>query len=298
MTKSWTDKAERGSAWLIRLIVWLARAGGRPLCCALLYPIVLYFVLTDRTARRASAEFLQAVYGRPARWRETFAHIYSFAVTLLDRVYMAAGDFNRFEVTVEGLPLVDRLLGAGRGCVLLGSHLGSFDLMALAHRAMDGRPISIMMRIDPHAKVRRLAGIDEFAANMIPLGRPDSFLRAHDALTRGEIIALLADRVDGPAASLPASFLGRITSMPIAPHVLAARSRAPVVMCFGLFEGGNRYRIEFAEFGEPAPSTARGAALQPVVDRYAALLETYARRYPLNWFNFYSYWAPVQARAP
>ena len=298
MNQRWTDKAERGSAWLIRLIVWLARVGGRSLCRALLYPIVLYFVLTDRTARRASAEFLHAVHGRPARWRETFAHIYSFAVTLLDRVYMAAGDFDRFKVTIEGLPLLNRLLQDGRGCVLLGSHLGSFDLMALAHRVMDGRPISIMMRVDPRSKVRRIAGIDEFAPNMIPLGRPDSFLRAHDALTRGEVVALLADRVEGPAASLPARFFGRMTVMPVAPHVLAARSQAPVVMCFGLYQGGNRYRIEFVEFGTPAPSAARGAAFQPVVDRYAALLERYARQYPLNWFNFYPFWDAAPGQAP
>ena len=78
--------------------------------------------------------------------------------------------------------------------------------------------------------------------------------------------------------------------MPIAPHVLAARSGAPVVMCFGLHEGGNRYRIEFVEFGPAAAPESRGVALQPAVDRYAAVLEEYARRYPLNWFNFYPYW--------
>lgn len=295
--KLWTDKAERGSTWLIRVLVWLARSGGRPLCRVLLYPIVLYFALADRTVRRASAEFLQALHGRPAHWRQIFSHLYSFAVTLLDRVYMAAGDFDKFEVTIEGLSLVDRALGAGQGCVLLGSHLGSFDLMMLAHRDMDRRPISIMMRVDPRARLRRIAGIDELAPNLIALGRPDSYLRAHEALARGEVVALLADRVDGAAGSLPARFLGRMTMMPVAPHVLAARSGAPVVMCFGLYEGGNRYRIEFVEFGPAAGRTTRGAELQPVVDRYAALLEQYTRRYPMNWFNFYPYWLDAKSAA-
>jgi predicted LPLAT superfamily acyltransferase len=71
----------------------------------------------------------------------------------------------------------------------------------------------------------------------------------------------------------------------------------PVLMCFGLYEGGNRYRIEFVEFGPTAPGASRGAALQPVVDRYAALLEQYARRYPLNWFNFYPYWPATESPA-
>jgi predicted LPLAT superfamily acyltransferase len=294
---SWTAKAERGSAWLIRLIVWLARTCGRRLCRQLLVPITLYFVLTDGTARRASAEFLQAAGGRPARWRETFRHLFTFATTLLDRVYMAAGEFDRFQVQIVGLPVVDRVLAQGKGCVLLGSHLGSFDLMMLAHRAMDGRPISIMMRLDPRARLRRIAGIAEQGPSLIATGRPDSYLKAHAALQRGEIVGLLADRVDASAPALPARFLGRPVALPLAPHLLAARSGAPVVMCFGLHEGGNRYRIEFVEFGLAAAPDSPRSGLQPMVDRYATLLEAFARRYPLNWFNFYPFWAELAAPA-
>lgn len=294
----WTHKAERGSAFLIWLIVWLARAVGRPFCRLLLYPITFYFVLTDRNARRASAEFLSAACGRPAGLRAVFAHIFAFGSTLLDRVYMAQGEFDRFEVTIEGLQCVERAIASGRGCVLLGSHLGSFDFMMLAHRAMERRPVKVMMRLDPRARLRRLAGIDENSPSVIRMGQPDSYLRAHEAVMRGEIVAILADRVDGDAACLPASFLGRKAMLPVAPHVLAARSQAQVLVCFGLYEGRNRYRIEFVDFGAAAARMSRGDALQPVVDRYAQLLEAYARRYPLNWFNFYSYWADSTGRAP
>jgi predicted LPLAT superfamily acyltransferase len=292
---AWTSKAERGSEWLIRLIAWLARVAGRPLCRALLYPIVLYFVLTDRMARDSSADFLRTVGGKAGDWRDTFRHLYHFAATLLDRVYMAAGEFDRFDVTIEGLALLDQALADGRGCLLLGSHLGSFDLMMLAQRAMDGRPVSVMMRVDPRSRVRRIAGIDDQGVSMIPLGRPDSFIRAHAVLASGGIVAMLADRVDGPA-HLPATFLGRPTTMPIAPHVLAARSEVPVLMCFGLYERANRYRIEFVEFGPAAPRGSRGATLQPAVDRFAALLEQQARRFPLNWFNFFAYWTDAASR--
>jgi predicted LPLAT superfamily acyltransferase len=295
--KRWTDKAERGSTWLIRLIAWLARTAGRPLCRGLLYPIVLYFVLTDRTARHASAEFLQAVRGRPARWHEVFAHIYSFAVTLLDRVYMAAGDFSRFEVTIEGLDRLEQALQSGHGCLLLGSHLGSFDLLLLAQRAMDRRrKICVMMRVDPRARVRRIAGVDDEALDVIALGSPESYMRANEALEAGDIVGVLADRTEG-AAELAVRFLGRPAALPIAPHVLAARSQAPVLMCFGLYDGDNRYRIEFVDFGPPAPRTSRGDQLQGAVDRYATVLEQYARRFPLNWFNFYPYWANVESQA-
>lgn len=288
---AWTDRRERGSVWLIRLIAWLARCAGRPLCRALLVPITLYFVVADGTARRASREFLGLAQGRPAGLRDVFSHLHCFAVTLLDRVYMAAGQFQRFQVTIEGDELVEQALGSGQGCLLLGSHLGSFDLLMLANQAFRGRPVSVLMRQDPHARLRRIAGIDDDALSVIALGRPDSMLRAYEALEQGRIVAALADRVDG-AAQLPSVFFGRSAAFPLGPHVLAARAGAPVLLCFGLYEGGARYRIVFAPFGPGAPRASRGAQLQDVVDRYARALEQYARRYPNNWFNFFPYWAP------
>jgi predicted LPLAT superfamily acyltransferase len=287
----WVAKAERGSTWLIRLIVWLARAVGRRFCRALLYPIVLYFVVTDPVARRGSREFLHAALGRPIRWTDVFRHLYSFAATLLDRVYMAAGEFDRFHVSVEGDALVRRALASGRGCLLLGSHLGSFDLMMLANKAFEGLPVNVMMHVDPRSRMRAIAGIDDRQARVIPLGRPDSFLRAFELLERGELVAVLADRVDDSGKSLDASFFGRPAPFPLGPHVLAARAGAPVVLGFGLYEGGADYRIEFVDFGTSAPADSRGATLQPAVDRYASLLEQVVRRHPMNWFNFYPYWA-------
>jgi predicted LPLAT superfamily acyltransferase len=294
---SWSDKAERGSEVLILLIGWLARVAGRTACRGLLYPITLYFVATDAMARRASAEFLAAVYGRQAKWTEVFSHIHAFAVTLLDRVYLALGRFDDFDVTVKGLDLVERTLSAGKGCVMLGSHLGSFDLLMLAHHEKRGHPVTVMMQVDPRARLRRIAGIHENAFNVIKVGEPGSYLRAHEAIERGEIVGILADRIDYGAPGLPALFLGREVILPVAPHVLAARSGAPVIMCFGLYEGGRSYRLEFVDFGPTAERSGRGTALQPMVDRYAAVLENYSRRYPLNWFNFYDYWSAGPGRA-
>ena len=226
----------------------------------------------------------------PARWIEVFAHLYFFAATLLDRVYLAAGEFHRFHISVEGDALVRDALESGKGCLLLGSHLGSFDLMMLANKAFKGLPVNIMMHFDPRSRVRQIAGIDDSQSRIIPLGRPDSFLRAYELLERGEMVAALADRVDGSSASLDASFLGKPASFPLGPHVLAARAGVPVILFFGLYEGGADYRIEFAEFGPAAPADSRRAMLQSVVDRYAFLLEQVARRHPKNWFNFYPYW--------
>jgi len=288
--KRWKDKLERGSAWLIHVIAWLARTIGRPFCRALLYPIVLYFILTDATARRSSQEFLIAALGRRVRWSDVFTHLHTFAATLLDRVYLAGGQFHRFQISIEGAELVTEALRGGKGCLLLGSHLGPFDLMMLANQTLVEQPLTILMHIDPRSRVRRILGLEDQASRVIALDRPDSLVRAYAALERGGLVAALADRVDGKAPTLMAPFFGQPAAFPLGPHVLAARAAAPVLMCFGLYEGGSRYRIEFTEFGPASDRFGRGAALQPAVDRYAARLEAHARRFPYNWFNFYPYW--------
>jgi predicted LPLAT superfamily acyltransferase len=190
---------------------------------------------------------------------------------------------------VQGDELVRDALDAGRGCVLLGSHLGSFDLMTLKNKVLHDRPVTVLMHIDERSRVRRIAGVDDSKVSIIPLGRFDSYLRAYEVLERGGIVVALADRGEG-SATLPGDFFGRPVAFPVGPHALAARAGARVLMGFGLYEGGANYRVEFVEFGPAAPAGSRGAALQPAVDRYAALLEQYARRYPRNWFNFFPYW--------
>ena len=198
---SWKAKAERGSAWLIHLIAWLARAAGRPLCRALLFPIVAYFVVTDGTARRASREFLARATGRPAGWADVFAHLYCFAATLLDRVCMAQRRFPSLRRHASTATRWSRdALASGKGCVLLGSHLGSFDLMTLKNKVLHDRPVTLLMHIDERARVRRIAGIDDSKLSIIPLGRFDSYLRAYEVLERGGLVVALADRAENAAA--------------------------------------------------------------------------------------------------
>ena len=287
---NWTHKRERGSVWLIIVITWLAPRIGRSLCRALLYPIVFYFILTDKVARLASKEFLQEVSGQRVYWNLVFMHIYYFATTLLDRIFMTESDFKKFDITITGLPLVISALKEGRGCLLLGSHLGSFDLLIRARHALGERRVNVMMRVDPHTNLRKVIGVNNSLVNIIPLGHPNSYLHAYEAINKGEIVAVLADRVDG-SSKLPVQFMNRLTAMPTAPHILAARCRAPILMFFGIYENSNKYRIEFVECGTAASVSSHGVELQSEVNLYTRILETYARRYPLNWFNFYPYWS-------
>ncbi len=83
------------------------------------------------------------------------------------------------------------------------------------------------------------------------------------------------------------------------PWLLAAALKIPVVLCMGIYLGGNRYRLIFEPFsdGIAVPRAQRAAALDDIIEHYVRRVEHYARTYPFNWFNFYDFWQEGDAVA-
>ncbi len=121
----WTTLPERGTPASLRVIAWIAVHIGRAAARLLLYPVTLYFVITAHSARRISYQYLKRVRGGLAHCWHVFRHFHCFAATILDRVYLLRGEFERFRVTVHGKELLQRQIETGKGSILLGSHLGS-----------------------------------------------------------------------------------------------------------------------------------------------------------------------------
>ncbi len=297
---AWMAESERGSATLMRFMIWITLRLGRGAGRALLPPIVLYFFLFSPRARDASRRYLGRVLGRPPTLAERLRHFHAFAATLLDRVYLLCGRFDHFDVRLHGHEALREIVARGHGCVLLGSHLGSFEVLRAA--AVFGAHWPVAMLMD-NANARRVtqavAALNpELAAGIIEVGRPDSILRAKERLDAGALLGVLGDRVRPGDASVTCDFLGAPMALPVSPFVIAGVLHAPVVLCFGLYRGGRRYDIHFEVFRDPleVPRRARQAALAALVDDYATRLEHYARLAPCNWFNFYDVWAAPAAQ--
>jgi predicted LPLAT superfamily acyltransferase len=70
----------------------------------------------------------------------------------------------------------------------------------------------------------------------------------------------------------------------------------PVVLCIGLYRGGNRYDLHFELISEElsADRRQRREKLQAIVQDFANRLATQVRAAPYNWFNFYDFWTSNQ----
>ncbi|WP_343223408.1 acyltransferase [Lysobacter sp. KIS68-7] len=296
MSENWKQRPEGGGWFAIWLIRTIARRGGRVVARACLYPIVLYFLAMRGPERRASRAYLTRALGRPAGLVEVARHIHAFGATILDRVFLLGERLRRFNLHVSGLDALHASVDRGRGVLLFGSHLGSFEVLRVLARERPDINVRVVLDKAHNPAITQLLDAlnPDIAATVIDAGQdgPSLMLAIQQAVSEGALVALLVDRTQPGEGAYPVDFLGAPAQLPSAPWQVAAVLQAPIVLAFGLYRGGNRYDLVFEPFsdGIVAPRQHRAVVLGEFVRRYAARLEDHARRAPYNWFNFYDFW--------
>jgi predicted LPLAT superfamily acyltransferase len=290
----WAALPERGTPASLRSIAWIALHIGRLAARLLLYPITFYFLVTAHTARQISCEYLEHLRHRSPRWWHLFRHFYCFAATILDRIYLLKGQFERFDVTIHGNEIPHRQIENGKGCILLGSHLGSFEVLRAIGVTQQDFPLKVLMDTAHNQNITRFLDAlnPKIASTVIVPDRTDTLLKVKEALDAGFVIGMLGDRVASGDKTTQCQFLGAPATFPAGPSLLASIMHCPVILFFGLYRGGNRYEIYFEHFADEIilNRERRAEDIQHWTQRYAERLEHYARLAPYNWFNFYPFW--------
>ncbi len=290
----WHGRRERGSRLGIRALLAVAGLVGRRIARVVLAGVMVYFFLFARSARIASRQWLQLHLDR-VRPRDVFRHLYAFATVALDRFFFVRGDLDGLSLSYEGREHLEALKAQGRGAVLLGSHLGSFEAMAAFSRDHD-LPVHPVMYT---AHARRISSLLErenprLLERIIEIepGDPSYVLKLKRCVEQGGFVALLADRaVEG--RPVPVEFFGREAWLPGGPYLVAATLGCPIFFCVGIYSEPNRYRLLCEPFAERVelPRETREAALAAHAQRLATRLEELGRAHPFNWFNFFDFWA-------
>ena len=179
--------------------------------------------------------------------------MFVFANVLLDRVLLSAKGSDGFHLDVIGLDHLTSAFAAGHGCILLGSHLGSFDVLRAFGRGSPVPVRALMHRDDRGQYSRLLEQLDPtLQDHVIQTGSGDSMLRVREALAGGEIVGVFADRAPsgGRAGrkSLAVPFLGQPAMFPTGPFLLIRHLDAPAVLFFGIRTGRRRYALLFEPF--------------------------------------------------
>jgi len=302
--QQWQLRPEAGGRLANRLLRPLAFGLGRPVARFITFFAALYFMLRRGPERAASRDYLGRILGRPAGWRDVYRHFLCFSTTVLDRVYLMADRFSRFDVQTVGLEALSDARSQGRGVLVLSAHLGSFDALRVMSLRNPDVSIRILLDVGQNAALSEMLNElnPKLASTIIDARRPGPalVLDMHQALETNAIVSTLADRLRPGNPAIVANFLGSPAAFPASPWLFASALHVPVVLAFGLYRGGNRYELHFERFElqMPRDRRARGAAVAAVVQRFADRLEHFARLAPYNWFNLYDFWDASLATNP
>lgn len=289
----WITARERGSSWLINFMIWLCQRRRRWLVNLLLYPIAAYFFITGRTAHRASTHFFTLAKGQ-AYWSDYYRQLLCFSRCLVDRVAILIGDADQFEVHPSGREALMKARQDGRGLIMLGSHLGSFEACKLLASDRMDIDIHIVAYFAGSTKIRQaLDAINpKLQQNFIDPTEPDAVFQMRDVIDNGGILAILGDRTGIGEKKTAVNFMGEAAWLPTGPYYLAAILHCPIFCFFGLRVGHYAYDTYAIKLAEQI-TLARGQRelqAQAYAQQYADLLADKAREYPYNWFNFYEFW--------
>lgn len=295
----WLKRKERSNMPMLRIMSWISLRLGRTAGRVVLHLIALYFVLFAPASRRASLGYLPRALGRPATLADLYKHFFCFASTIHDRIYLINRRYDLFDIDIQGKGVIHPLIDANKGVLLMGAHLGSFEVMRAIGRQLPNLKVAMVMHEDNAQKINSmLSAINpEASMDVIPLGHIDSMLQVQQRLDEGMLVGMLSDRTLGDEPMAQVQLLGATAAIPTGPFRMAALLRRPVVFMVGLYMGGNRYQIHFetlADFTD-IPRGQRDQAVDAAIARYTELLNHYTRLAPYNWFNFFDYWQSVPA---
>lgn len=256
----------------------------------------LFYCLLPKVRRSVRAN-IRTVTGRRDVEGLVFSTYYKFSRNWTDIMLMMRLRGERLFALIgreQGGETLDRVLGEGKGAIIISPHLGNWELggLGLADR---GYPLNVLTFREPDEKVNELREEvrGERGIRFIYVDREDTsplaIVEAVNALRRNEVLALLGDR-DGSSHTVSLDFFGRPAAIPLGAAYLALATGAPVIPVFVPLEGG-RYATIMEEPIYFAGGHARhGSAIREGMEQVLRVFEKYIRTYPDQWYNFFDYW--------
>lgn len=299
----WSDLEDFGILWGMKFLIFLHRYLGRFVLPLFLYPVVGYYLASNRTARQASLDYLTRLkrYAHGVNIEANawfcFRHFLNFAHSTLDRVAAWTGLLDRSNVVWPNRPEIEASLREGKGLMMIAAHLGCLEVC----RALASHQNDIKLNVLVHTKNaqrmnRLLEPLNlhrELELIEVTEVTPMTAIVLKEKIQRGEVVVVVGDRVPvaGQKNTVVVDFLGAPAAFAQGPFVLAHVLKCPVMTLFCLRQNG-RYHIYCEPFADriELPRGQREAELRRHVARYVSRLEQYCQVTPLQWFNFYPYW--------
>ena len=214
---------------------------------------------------------------------------------LVDKVAMLSGAKKGYTFDFEGEEHLHEISRQARGGVLIGAHMGNWEVAGQLLERID-IPVNIVMLEAERERIRRI--LDDVLVNrrfrVIAHQQDYSHLfRIKEAFMNNELVVMHGDRYLEGANTVTTRFMGKEARFPTGPLYLASKHQVPVSFVYTVKESSTRYHFYATPpriFPYPSRISTRKQDIKRMVDAYVESLEKVVRQYPLQWFNYYSFW--------
>ncbi|GMO12700.1 MAG: hypothetical protein Ta2A_22800 [Treponemataceae bacterium] len=302
----WSQQKEQTSSyWSVKLLLFGVKYCPIFLLRLTAYPIAFFFSLLSPRAKTESKRFLQHVVPKPNVYR----HCLSFSMYIIEKLQGWAGKTNLDKIIFQDDDiqcLIDQL-EARKGAVLLCSHLGNAELLrALAVRNQTGVSHNVTVTV-----IVDFSGTEFFNRMLKELNpasmhsvlsvhdiTPDSVIRLQDEIDAGGLVVIAGDRTSSGTSEkyVRQMFLGCEAPFPFGAFLLAFLLGAPLYFVFALrtqdfkFLSTHNMFVHKSKVSFDVSKKMRKEKICEAAVEYASLLESYCKRHPYQWYNFYDFW--------
>ena len=242
--------------------------------------------LTAAFPEKSSAEIetiLAGVWDNLGRLGAEFAHI--------DHIWEhdpAHPEDSRIEIETRTHELFAQLRLDGKPALIFASHLGNWELPALAAVA-HGLDAATLYRRPNIASANRI--IEEMRAvkmgTLIPAGR-DAPLKLAQALQNGQHVAMLVDQYFTNGVDV--TFFGRKTKANPTLARLLRQIECPIHGVRIIRLPGHRFRAEISEEVQPVRDADGKIDVQGTMQAVTSVIEGWVREYPDQWLWLHRRW--------
>lgn len=282
---AYSDFWEHYLSWGVRVCPWW------------LDPILMgfyagLFYLLAGSLRRGVLANVNVLFPRSSsivNWCRGYRVFWNFACVAVDRI-RASEDPGRIAWEIDGLDHFESLQNEKGGAIIATAHMGNYDMAGpvFAHRF--NRTIHAVRapeRTESLQKARE-QGFAETAVEgfRIVYNKPGSMLGISlvQALNRGEIVAVQADRVLFDVSPIEVRCEHHRLALPQGPFVLSQTTGCPIYPLFILRLGRSRYRIRvFPPFHCKREARDRRSDIRHAAEHWARLLGEVVRRHWYQW---------------
>lgn len=290
MSKDWNGKS-KGKPWGYRFFIKIIDLFGVRFAYSFAIGVSFFYVLFSGKERKALLQFFKKGlhYSSGKAFIATMETFYNFATVIIDRFALRTDRKKEYDHTFKNKHYLLEMNSGGKGGFLISGHVGNWENAADMLGKQINKNTNVLLLDAEQKKIKEVISENTESAkfNIIPIKDDLSHIIAiHQALKRGELIALHADRLMGQDKYFELPFLKSKAKFPSGPFIMAYKFKVPVTFVFASKGKNKTYHLSSTlpvTGGETVDSPEELAKL------YVKRLEEEVYQTPTQWFNFYNY---------